>query len=65
MGCNCGQRRQTNGGEAAQVAALAANRRRATYVVTEPDGSVHEFDDHQAAAVHRRATNGTLTTSTA
>lgn len=63
MGCNCGQRRQTNG-EAAQVAALAPSRR-AVYVVTEPDGSVHKFDDHQDAAIHRRATNGVLTTSTA
>lgn len=64
MGCNCGQRRQTNG-ETAPVSTMSQNRRRAIYVVTEPDGSVHEFDDHQAAAIHRRATSGVLTTSTA
>lgn len=64
MACgSCGQKRQTV--TPAQAQAIASqNRPKAKYTVTSPDGSKETFDNYMDAAIARRKTSGTLTTTT-
>jgi hypothetical protein len=67
MACSsCGQKRAANLVSPEEVAArVNQGVPAAVYTVTHPDGTSEDFDDYQLAAIARRRTNGTLTTTTA
>lgn len=63
MPCSsCGKRRETV--TPAQAQAIVGQKPVPQYHITAPDGTVETFTDYLAAVTHRRAVNGTLTTST-
>lgn len=64
---SCAERQRRREQEQAALAngGVHANRPRAVYVVTTPEGDRQEFTRYEDAAVHRRQTRGTLTTTTA
>lgn len=65
MPCSsCGQRRQVVSESQAQ-AIVNGDKPKATYYVTEPNGTRTEFHDYLDAVTFRRAVSGVLTTTTA
>lgn len=63
---SCAERQRRREQEQAALSSGAhASRPRAVYVVTTPEGDRQEFSRYEDAAVYRRQTRGTLTTTTA
>lgn len=62
MACgSCAERQKAR--EEAAVSGVASQTR-AKFSVIEPSGHVEPFDDYTKAVIHKRKTNGQLTTST-